>query len=99
MKAAKQAGPGLVVVGETVAQRDKLSWFETKPLFGWRVLVPRTREQAGALTEQLTRFGAVGVEVPTISVEPPRTPQQMERAITGLVSGRFQWVGSRASTR
>ncbi len=92
MKAAKQAGPGLVVVGDTVAQRDKLSWFETKPLFGWRVLVPRTREQAGALSQQLTRFGAVGVEVPTISVEPPRTPQQMERAITGLVSGRFQWV-------
>ena len=92
VKAAKQAGPGMVVVGETVATRDKLSWFETKPLFGWRVLVPRTREQAGALSEQLTRFGAVGVEVPTISVEPPRTPQQMERAITGLVSGRFQWV-------
>ncbi len=56
------------------------------------MLVPRTKEQAGALSEQLTRYGAVGVEVPTISVEPPRTPQQMERAITGLVSGRFQWV-------
>jgi uroporphyrinogen III methyltransferase/synthase len=92
VKAAKQAGPGLVVIGETVGTRDKLSWFETKPLFGWRVLVPRTREQAGALSDQLTRYGAVGVEVPTISVEPPRTPQQMERAITGLVSGRFQWV-------
>ncbi len=92
VKNAKQAGPGLVVVGETVSHREKLSWFETKPLFGWRVLVPRTREQAGSLSDQLTRFGAVGVEVPTISVEPPRTPQQMERAITGLVSGRFQWV-------
>ncbi len=92
VKAAKQAGPGIVVIGETVGQRDRLSWFESKPLFGWRVLVPRTKEQAGALSEQLTRFGAVGVEVPTISVEPPRTPQQMERAITGLVSGRFQWV-------
>jgi uroporphyrinogen III methyltransferase/synthase len=92
VKAAKQAGPGLVVIGETVGQRDKLSWFETKPLFGWRVLVPRTKEQAGALSDQLGRYGAVGVEVPTISVEPPRTPQQMERAITGLVSGRFQWV-------
>ena len=82
VKAAKQAGPGLVVIGETVGNRDKLSWFETKPLFGWRVLVPRTKEQAGALSEQLTRYGAVRVEVPTISVEPPRTPQQMERAIT-----------------
>ena len=54
-----------------LANRDKLSWFETKPLFGWRVLVPRTKEQAGALSEQLRRYGAVPVEVPTISAEPP----------------------------
>ncbi|MEZ5117957.1 MAG: bifunctional uroporphyrinogen-III C-methyltransferase/uroporphyrinogen-III synthase [Candidatus Nanopelagicales bacterium] len=93
VKAARQAGPGMLVVGDVVAQRDKLSWFETKPLFGWRVLVPRTQEQAPALSEQLRRFGAVPVEVPTISVEPPRTPQQIERAIHGLVSGRYEWVG------
>ncbi len=92
VKAAKQAGPGVVVVGEVLLARDKLSWFETKPLFGWRVLVPRTKEQAGTLSDKLRRDGAVPVEVPTISVEPPRTPQQMERAIQGMVSGRFQWV-------
>ena len=92
VKAARQAGPGVVVIGDAVTQREKLSWFETKPLFGWKVLVPRTKEQAGALSGQLSRFGAVSVEVPTISVEPPRTPQQMERAITGLVSGRYQWI-------
>ena len=93
IKAAKgEVGPGVLVVGEVVGQCSKLSWFETKPLFGWRVLVPRTKEQAGALSEQLRHFGAVPVEVPTISVEPPRTPQQMERAVRGLVSGRYQWV-------
>ncbi len=89
---AGHVGPGLLVVGEVVAQRDKLSWFETKPLFGWRVLVPRTKEQAGSLSVALQRFGAVAVEVPTISVEPPRTPHQMERAVHGLVSGRYEWV-------
>jgi len=31
--------------------------------------------------------------VPTIAVEPPRTPQQMERAVKGLVTGRYQWIG------
>ena len=92
VKASRQAGPGTVVIGEVISARDKLSWFETKPLFGWRVLVPRTKEQAGTLSEMLRRFGAVPVEVPTISVEPPRTPQQMERAIQGLVSGRYQWI-------
>jgi len=85
-------GPAVVVVGEVVGLREKLSWFETKPLFGWRVLVPRTKEQAGVVSERLRRHGAVAEEVPTISVEPPRTPQQMDRAIQGLVSGRYLWV-------
>ena len=92
LKAARLDEPALMVVGDHQALRDRLSWFESKPLFGWRVLVPRTKEQAGALSDQLRRHGAVPVEVPTISVEPPRTPQQMDRALHGLVSGRFQWV-------
>ena len=92
VKASKQAGNGLMVVGDVVDQRTAMSWFETKPLFGWRVLVPRTKEQAGQLSEQLRVYGAVPVEVPTISVEPPRTPHQMERAIQGLVTGRYEWV-------
>jgi len=44
------------------------------------------------MSSLLDRYGAVPVEVPTISVEPPRTPQQMERAIHGLVSGRYEWI-------
>ncbi|HTY71728.1 MAG TPA: bifunctional uroporphyrinogen-III C-methyltransferase/uroporphyrinogen-III synthase [Actinomycetes bacterium] len=91
-RAAKLAQPVVTVVGPTVAHRETLSWFETKPLFGWRVLVPRTREQAGELSARLRRHGAVPDEVPTISVEPPRAPQQMDRAIQGLVSGRYLWV-------
>jgi uroporphyrinogen III methyltransferase/synthase len=82
----------IAVVGEQVQHRPALSWFETKPLFGWNVLVPRTKDQAGALSEQLRSYGAVPHEVPTIAVEPPRTPQQMERAIKGLVTGRYEWI-------
>ena len=92
IKASRQSGPGLLVIGEPVARRAALSWFESKPLFGWRVLVPRTKEAQPGLTDHLRRYGAVAVEVPTISVEPPRTPQQMERAVHGLVSGRYQWI-------
>ena len=54
--------------------------------------MPRTKEQAGALSDRLRAYGAVPEEVPTIAVEPPRTPQQMERAIKGLVTGRYEWV-------
>jgi uroporphyrinogen III methyltransferase/synthase len=91
-KAGGHAGSGPLVVGEVVGQCESQSWFECKPLFGWRVLVPRTKEQAGSLSERLRTYGAVPVEVPTISVEPPRTPQQMERAVHGLVSGRYEWI-------
>ncbi|NUP35024.1 MAG: bifunctional uroporphyrinogen-III C-methyltransferase/uroporphyrinogen-III synthase [Streptomycetaceae bacterium] len=92
LKTARVVQPAVVVVGDVVGQRDTLSWFETKPLFGWRVLVPRTKEQSASLSEQLRSYGAVPHEVPTIAVEPPRTPQQMERAIKGLVTGRYEWV-------
>ena len=57
------------------------------------MLVPRTKEQAGATIDRLASYGAVAEVVPTISVEPPRTPQQMERAIKGLVTGRYEWIG------
>ncbi len=92
-KAARQTGPGLVVVGEVVAQREKLDWFEVKSLFGWRILIPRTQDHAGSVVPLLRAHGAIPIEVPTISVEPPRTPQQIERAVHGLVSGRYEWIG------
>jgi uroporphyrinogen III methyltransferase/synthase len=85
-------GPAVAVVGDGVTAQRALSWFETKPLFGWRVLVPRTKEQAGDICDRLRAAGAVPEQVPTIAVEPPRTPQQMERAVKGLVTGRYQWI-------
>jgi uroporphyrinogen III methyltransferase/synthase len=92
LRAAKVTGEPVIVVGAVVEQREALSWFETKPLFGWRILVPRTKDQAGPLMDRLRRYGAMPEEVPTISVEPPRNPQQMDKAIRGLVEGRYEWV-------
>jgi uroporphyrinogen III methyltransferase/synthase len=86
------AGRVVVTVGQTVGQRGKLGWWENRPLYGWKVLVPRTKEQAGAMSARLRVHGAIPTEVPTIAVEPPRTPAQMERAIKGLVDGRYAWV-------
>ncbi|MGC1214407.1 MAG: uroporphyrinogen-III synthase, partial [Micromonospora sp.] len=85
-------GRVVLTVGEGVSQRDKLSWWENRPLYGWKVLVPRTKEQAGAMSARLRAYGAIPCEVPTIAVEPPRTPAQMERAVKGLVDGRYAWV-------
>ncbi|GAB2471526.1 bifunctional uroporphyrinogen-III C-methyltransferase/uroporphyrinogen-III synthase [Jatrophihabitans fulvus] len=86
------SGRVVLSIGKAAASRDKLTWWESRPLYGWKVLVPRTKEQAGAMSERLRGFGSVPVEVPTIAVEPPRTPTQMERAIKGLVTGRYEWI-------
>ncbi len=92
VRAARVAPPAIIVVGDVVDLRETLSWFETKPLFGWRVLVPRTKEQAGTVSSRLRGYGAVPEEVPTISVEPPRNPLQMDKAVRGLVEGRYEWI-------
>ncbi len=91
-KAAGMTAPAITVVGQVVTMREALSWFETKPLYGWRVLVPRTKEQSASLAARLRGFGALSEEVPTISVEPPRNPQQMDKAVRGLVEGRYEWI-------
>jgi uroporphyrinogen III methyltransferase/synthase len=82
----------VVTIGKTVNNRAKLNWWESRALYGWTVLVPRTKDQAGEMSERLTAHGALPIEVPTIAVEPPRSPAQMERAVKGLVDGRYQWV-------
>src|SRR5215472_5635147 len=92
LAAAGMSGTLVVTVGRAALYRQKLSWWESRALYGWKVLVPRTKEQAGAMSERLRLHGAVPVEVPTISVEPPRSPAQMERSVKGLVDGRYQWV-------
>ncbi len=90
--AADFSGSVVAVIGQVVARRGKLSWWESRALYGWKVLVPRTKDQAGVMSERLRLHGAIAAEVPTIAVEPPRTPAQMERAIKGLVTGRFEWI-------
>ncbi|WP_022925503.1 uroporphyrinogen-III synthase [Serinicoccus marinus] len=86
-------GVSLAVVGRPVQLRAELSWWESKPLFGWSILVPRTKEQSGPMTDRIAGYGATSSVVPTISVEKPRTPQQMDRAVKGLVTGRYEWIG------
>ncbi|WP_026209335.1 bifunctional uroporphyrinogen-III C-methyltransferase/uroporphyrinogen-III synthase [Corynebacterium caspium] len=93
---AKMEGelPGRLVLtlGTAVDSRSKYSWWENRPLYGWRVLVPRAKFQAQEMSTRLSTHGAIPQEVPTISLEPPRNPAQMERAIKGIVEGRYQWV-------
>lgn len=88
------AEPVHVAIGKVVEapEREQLDWYESKPLFGWNILIPRTRDHSATLPSRLQSYGAHSLDVPTISMEPPRTPQQMDKAIRGLVEGRYEWV-------
>jgi len=63
--------PAVAVFGEVVSLRQDLNWYEKRPLSGKRIVVTRTRKQAGALSGQLRALGADVFELPTIRIEPP----------------------------
>jgi len=66
------SAPAVAIFGEVVTLRNRLNWFENRPLFGKRVAVTRTRAQAGGLTSALRALGADAFEMPTIRIEPPK---------------------------
>jgi uroporphyrinogen III methyltransferase/synthase len=92
IKSHKLQGSAHAVISESAANIERNSWFETKSLFGWKVLIPKTKEFSVDVSALLGKAGAVCTQVPTLSVEPPRAPQQMEKAVHGIVSGRYQWL-------
>ena len=87
---AELTADAVLFVGDVV--RHGVDWFELLPLFGWRVLVPRTKDSLSETIIGLERQGAVATTVSTLSVEPPRSQQQMDRACAGLVEGRYGWA-------
>jgi uroporphyrinogen III methyltransferase/synthase len=82
--------PTIIVVGEVVRLRNQLNWFETRPLFGMRILVTRPKEQAGELSQLLRTYGADPVECPTIRIVPPATWDELDEAIASL--DRYHWL-------
>ncbi|MBN2211764.1 MAG: uroporphyrinogen-III C-methyltransferase [Sedimentisphaerales bacterium] len=83
--------PALVIVGEVVKYREKLAWFENRPLFGRTIVVTRARAQASELTERLEQLGAEVIEFPAIRIEPPEDNGPLERAAATI--GDYDWVG------
>ena len=69
--AEKLSPPAIIIIGDVVKLREKLNWFESKPLFGQRIVVTRRSEQAGAFATRLAELGADVLEVPTIKLTHP----------------------------
>ena len=77
-------------VGDVVALRKKLNWFEKRPLFGRRIVVTRTREQASQLSSQLLERGAEVLEIPTIKIIPPTKQRELAEVLLELNS--YDWL-------
>ncbi len=82
--------PMITVVGDIVRLREKLNWFEARPLFGRSVLVTRTREQASTLTKQLETLGAETTAVAMIKTTPISDKKDIDRAIGRLP--KYDWA-------
>lgn len=82
--------PAVCVIGGVVTLRDKLNWFERRPLFGKRIVVTRTRQQAGDLSRQLRALGADTYELPTIRIEPPANLMEFGRIVQD--AHEYEWI-------
>ena len=82
--------PALIVVGEVVQLRSTIQWFETKPLYGKRIVVTRARNQASELKRLLEESGAEVIEFPTIEIGPPESFDSLDRVITAVAD--YQWL-------
>ncbi|SFK70312.1 uroporphyrinogen III methyltransferase / synthase [Paenibacillus sp. 1_12] len=93
VRAANFKSPAVIIVGEVVKLRDKLAWFEKKPLFSKRILVTRARSQASELSNLIEDLGGEAVEFPVIRIQ--ATAQADARTALGEALRRledFDWV-------
>lgn len=82
--------PAVVVIGDVVKERDSLDWFEKLPLFGKRIVVTRTRAQAGELSVRLRRLGAEVLEMPTIRMAPPSNKREFAEGV--VHAHTYDWL-------
>lgn len=82
--------PALLVVGRVVGLRQHLRWFDERPLFGKRIVVTRSREQAGELVDLLESLGAEAIEAPMIRIAPPDDYGPLDEACAQ--AGSYDWI-------
>jgi uroporphyrinogen III methyltransferase/synthase len=87
---ARPQEPAMLVIGAVVGLREHLRWFDDRPLFGRRIVVTRSREQAGELVDMLEERGAEVIQAPTIRIAPVEDLAALDRACEE--AGGYDWI-------
>jgi uroporphyrinogen III methyltransferase/synthase len=82
--------PSIILIGDVVSLRQKLSWYDTRPLSGKRVVIPRAAEQAKDTASALRERGAVPVIRPMIEIAPAPDPDAFSAAVAAMAG--YDWV-------
>jgi uroporphyrinogen III methyltransferase/synthase len=80
----------MLIIGAVAGLREHLRWFDSRPLFGKRIIVTRAREQAEELVERLEELGAEAIEAPTVRIEPIAQTDALDEATATAAS--FDWI-------
>jgi uroporphyrinogen III methyltransferase/synthase len=89
-EAAAFKAPAVAIFGDVVSLRKELNWFESRPLFGKRIAITRTRQQAGDLINRLRDLGADAYEMPTIQIE--EAPNKREFYELVAYCHTYEWI-------
>lgn len=89
-QAAGVVSPAMIVVGQVVGLREKLAWFEHRPLFGQTVAVTRGADQAAMLTGALRAAGARVIAAPTIAIADIADHAVVDQALARLQ--QYAWL-------
>lgn len=76
--------PTLIVIGEVVRLREKLNFFESKPLFGKNIIVTRSRMQSSSLVSKISDLGGNPIEIPTIKIDKIENNTELENEIKNI---------------
>lgn len=81
--------PVITVIGPVVSLRERVAWFEDRPLHGVRIVVTRAQERGGRLRDMLSDLGADVIEAPATRIEATKSPALTE-AVQRLPV--YQWI-------
>lgn len=90
VKNRKITSPSIIVVGDVVNLREKLEWFEKKPLLKKRIIVTSPEPGASKIASHLEELGAETIKLPVIKITPVKNFRRIDKAIKEIEN--YDWI-------